>query len=350
MFADDRRRSNSGTDIVCCKKGMEPRSCVNDCNARTCVSLKMKPDPGQCSKECYANSCHCRSGLYLNECNECVSKDRCGETCKDTPVKCPGKNEELMPCFDPDFSPKCWNWLNHTSCTPNSPRDVNLYDTPDSNGRWPEGQCILNVCDCRPGYFRNICGICVQWHECGKSCEAKANQPCSDPHEKRYDEWRECEERTCVNLKYPMKRDAQTDRVVKNKCDCKSGYYRDNCGRCVPKPECDNQRPCKCTNPCKKRNQVLRCINSCTKQTCAKALDVPRICKKQCYDACDCNDNFWLNRHGKCVFRDECTSADVKATAKMLRDEDVKSEAEVIFDRPLPIQPDKESPWKFWTR
>lgn len=321
---------------MCCDKDMEPKSCVNDCNARTCDSLKKTSKSQKCSENCYRDRCDCKNGLYLNSCNVCVPESRCGEPCKGTPIVCPGQNELLIPCFDPGFARKCWNSANETSCTPNSPRDVDLYDTFDAKAWWPEGKCIMNVCDCLPGYYRNKCGICVDWHACDNPCVPKANQPCSDPNEKRYPQWRECEERTCVNLKYPMARDAQTSQLYENKCDCKPTYYRDNCGRCVPKAECEDQRPCKCTNPCKVKNQVIRCINSCTKRTCARALDVPVICKKNCYDACDCQDFFWLNKHGICVSKEECTYHDIEATAKTVRNEDVKSEEPNVFENIFP--------------
>lgn len=337
-FAD-----GSSTNIVCCDQNMEPNDCVNDCNARTCANLRKKPDPDTCSKKCYADNCQCKSGLYLNDCNVCVPENRCDEdTKRETPIECPGRHEELVPCFYPSYARNCWNVYNHhISCTPNSPRDVDLYDTPDANASWPEGQCILNVCDCSFGYFRNKCGICVQYNQCDEPCNVDNDEACSDPHEKRYDQWRECEERTCINLKYPMERDDTNERVHKNKCDCKHNYYRDNCGRCVPKHECDNQRPCKCTNPCKKPNQVPRCINSCMKRTCAKALSIPLICKKHCYYDCDCDDATWLNSHGHCVRKVQCTRKDIRATAQTVRDADVKADAESIFERPEPL------PWDF---
>lgn len=331
------KKHNGGASVVCCDKNMEPRSCVNDCNARTCASLKEKRNTKKCSKKCYADKCDCKRGLYLNDCNECVPRDRCADSCKGKPIDCPGKHEELYPCYDPSFPRNCHNyWLNETACTPNSPHEVDLYDTPDSNAWWPEGQCILNVCDCRRGYYRNQCGICVQYLECDRPCVRKSHYACSDPHEKRYKEWRECEERSCVNLKHPLTCDSSTNRTHENKCDCKPGYRRDNCGRCVPKAECDDPRPCVCTNPCKERNKVLRCINSCTRRTCAKALSLPLICKEHCHYACDCLAEFWLNRHGICVSRYECTNADVRATAENIRDRDVKREGPNIFTINLP--------------
>lgn len=330
LFAVDGKKYDSGSDIICCDKDMEPLSCSHDCEARTCASLKKKTNSENCSRKCHGQKCFCKSGLYLNKCNKCVPEQQCDDHCKDTPIKCPGLNEQLEPCFDPNLARNCQNWLNETACTPNSPREVNLYDTDDANAWWPQGQCILNVCDCEPGFFRNKCGICVGWPECDLPCNVRSSDPCSDPNEKRYKKWRECDERTCVNLKYPMKQDERTLRVHVNKCDCKPGYYRDNCGRCVPKAECEDQRPCKCTNPCKADRQVLRCINSCTKQTCAKTFNPPLKCKKLCYDACDCKDNFQFNKNGVCVSRFECTTADIEATARDIRDDDVISEGRII--------------------
>lgn len=315
---------------MCCQKDMVPWGCVNDCNAKTCANLKKKSNQKKCSTECYSDKCHCKKGLYLNDCNVCVHKDHCDKSCKEPPIKCPGQNEELIPCFDPSNARFCKHARDEPGCTPNAPYDVDLYDTDDGNAWWPDGKCILNVCDCKRDYYRNKCGICVKLHKCDKECKAKSHDECSDPNEKRYETWRECDARTCINLHYPMSRDKEY-QVHHNKCDCKSGYYRDDCGKCVEKSECNEQRPCKCTNPCKHRNQALRCVNSCTQRTCAKALDVPRICKTKCYDDCDCKEWFWLNKHGQCVSREECTEADIEYTAKFLQSEDVKSDTPEII-------------------
>lgn len=309
---------------------MEPHRCNSECDARTCAGLEKNSKTRKCSKKCRADKCRCKSGLYLNESYKCVPKSECNKSSWETPIKCPGRHEELVPCFYPEFANNCRNWVNGTSCTPNAPREVHLYDTSDATASWPEGQCIRNVCDCRQGYYRNRYGICVRWDQCDIPYEVESSDPCSDPNEKRYKEWRECDERTCVNLKYPMKQDSSNVVVQRNKCDCKSSYYRDHCGRCVPKADCDDPQPCRCTNPCKKENQVLRCINSCTKQTCAKILDPSRICKRRCRESCDCNDHFWLNKHGECVPDILCTREDVEATRKTIDEDDVIGEEPIV--------------------
>lgn len=240
----------------------------------------------------------------------------CDKPCSLRPIQCNGQNEKLVGCFDPLKARICRNARpsQDPSCPADSPFQLELDKKFDwSDDRSSKDMCILNVCDCVPGYSRNKCGICVKDTECDRPCRPALCFPCSDPNEIRYKRLRECEVRSCANLERANDC-TKTERMFRNQCDCKDGYARDDCGRCVPELECHNQRPCQCTNPCKKNNEEWRCVNTCTEYTCSNAY-VQKLCiSDSCSYKCDCVEGLWRNKDGECVLKKKCTQEDIEVT------------------------------------
>lgn len=140
------------------------------------------------------------------------------------------------------------------------------------------------------------------------------NRPVFRSNEMRYKRWRECEQRSCKNLKDPAEGKEQ-EKTFSNQCDCKMDYYRD-CGRCVTRQECDQPRICRCKNPCRGEDtNELRCVNICTLRTCASAVSESRSCRSGCYNDCDCVQGLWLNANRQCVKQEDCSAEDISVTA-----------------------------------
>lgn len=237
---------------ICCALNSAPIDCITECNIRTCASLITPPGPN-CSTKCYPIHCHCAEGYYSNKCFQCVKEEECEDECSTPPIVCPGKNEELMGCYDPRKARVCdpsdQIYEQPTCSLMDSPYPLDLFDAFGWYDE-PGESCIIQICDCKEGYKRNKCGICVEAADCCKDCQLTKDDECSDPNEIRYDEWHPCDARTCQSLKNPIECVEDWNNVYHNRCDCKEDYYRDSCGRCIAEDECENQEPCKCTNPC----------------------------------------------------------------------------------------------------
>lgn len=290
---------SSNDQQVCCFKDTVFTSSYNVCTENTCANLKNPPE--NCPKD-ESNACVCREGLYRNECNECVMKEECSKNCtRPTKLQCTGQFEMLYGCLDPTQARVCPT----TRCS--KPRDFLLKYAKRSN---QSGLCALNTCDCIDGYLRNKCGQCVPANECGrKSCIGKFT-PCSEPNEVRVKKYRKCTARTCKNLKSPMKCKGKAARVRKNMCDCKIGYRRNKCGKCVPETECNDNVPCVCTNPCLEQGPTRewQCLNECNRPTCKNYYELPaKRCSSECTYVCSCSgtQNLWFNGT-VCVRGDRC--------------------------------------------
>lgn len=311
--------------ITCCADNCEVKTCVTECNIQTCEGL-ITPPSSNCSTNCYPIYCHCAKGYYANKCFQCVKKEQCDVECNTPKVICPGQNEELKGCYDPrkaqicDYQDPAFDQLCRRE---DSPFPLDLLNLSGWNDK-PGLSCIIQICDCKDGYKRNRCGICVEAAKCTKDCIINKDDKCSDPDEIRYDIWRPCEARTCKHSKKPTKCVKEWSRVYRNRCDCKDGYFHDDCGRCIPEHECSNPQPCKCTAPCELiKNSALVQLNSCTIRTCYTANAMGVRCKEDVSQDCNCNDGFWYNKDYLCVPKDNCTSEDIELTKQFIDPKDV---------------------------
>lgn len=283
--------------------------CTNDGNSRTCASLgKTMPKNGN-EKKCSKKKCQCKFPLYLNDCNECVPQDKCNESCEMPKIKCTGKNEELVPCLKPGKAKLCKRAKPpySNSCQPDNPWDTQWWAPTFPESENTKAVCIINACDCIKGFLRNECGICVKKSDCNNPCRRQPCDKCSDPNAIRYKRWSECEKRSCENPTDYSSCDKYTDKIYRNFCDCKPGYLRNSCGRCIPKDDCYKPEICKCNNPCNK-DKELQCVNSCNMKTCANSLKLfQEDCdNERCFNACVCKGDKYLNIDGLCVNKDQC--------------------------------------------
>lgn len=288
---------------VCCLKDQVVSDCYNECSANTCANLKNPPRI--CTLKCATDVCVCKKGLYLNECNECVSADQCYTDCKKPEaIKCKGPFESLYGCFNSNEAKVC------PDISYSRPRDAFLQFSLISKQK---NLCALNICDCSNGFLRNKCGECVQPGDCGKSCHRIA---CEEPNAEvrkvlTYQNCEininECENETCTEkcADEQCREKCKTNnikckkcRIIRHICVCKAGYARNKCGMCVLANKAMDDVPCLCTNPCSDPNQEWQCYNECNRPTCQNYYDLPtKLCSKSCSYDCYCSQNkgLWFN-------------------------------------------------------
>lgn len=295
---------------VCCGLHEGENTCYNPCSARTCEHLVNPPEV--CPLYCALNQCDCLPNYYLNGCGVCVTEEQCSIPCTNTPIQCPGPNEELVGCLDPTKARICRDARpsEEPSCSRNSPFPLQL----NRKARWrnadKKGLCILNQCECKVGFSRNKCGICVEDEKCDQPCRPGRCQRCSDPNEIRYKRLRKCEFRTCKSLKKASECSANgDDKVYHNQCDCKEGFVRNNCGKCVYIDECEDTPPCECSDPCSSELEDWRCVNVCTERTCDNVIAPKQCLTPFCSYKCDCIEGLYRNENGQCVPRAQCSGS-----------------------------------------
>lgn len=288
---------------VCCLKDYEVADCYNACSARTCANLRLGGDR-VCTLECQLGVCFCKGDMYQNDCGDCVSKEKCNVPCKQSvPVSCSGPFETLNGCWDPSQARVC------PTVDQSVPRDLFLkYITqPNTNG-----SCVLNVCDCQPGYLRNRCGVCVKPEFCGGSTDCNGIQ-CNGANEELKTintPLLDCMISTSCKKKCKKNRKCKCKRSKKNRCrrhkriyqvqqicGCKDGFARNKCDRCVPVSQANDDTPCVCTNPCRSDPyKEWSCFNECFERTCENMYTLPsKICPQDCNYGCQCRNELWWN-------------------------------------------------------
>lgn len=176
--------------------------CYNPCGAKTCDNLD--PPPGRiCTALCETNKCDCKDG-YRRLNGTCIPETQC-------PQYCPGQNEVKVSCYN-----EC---LNTRAC-------------PGVVG--PDQTCTNQTCtvgcDCRSGYNRNECGICVPEAECSTGCSCPSNESVQCVNS--------CSKNTCEIVVSGVLR--KCAGYCSKTCECDEGFARlnGNFGECVPEKEC----------------------------------------------------------------------------------------------------------------
>ncbi|EYC05747.1 hypothetical protein Y032_0080g1338 [Ancylostoma ceylanicum] len=124
----------------------------------------------------------------------------------------------------------------HAKCCPNNEefKECGTACEPNCNNTNPQvctEQCILNVCQCKQGFFRNSAGNCVD------SCYG---EPCGD-NEERLNSSSICEP-TCDD-----RNPVCILIAVQDVCRCVKGYIRQYAnGPCIPTRECPPPIPDTC--------------------------------------------------------------------------------------------------------
>ncbi|KAI1732562.1 trypsin inhibitor like cysteine rich domain-containing protein [Ditylenchus destructor] len=226
-----------------CDRNEEFRPCGTSCEP-TCGNQL----PEFCTEQCILDVCQCASGFVRHQNGSCVALIQCA-VAGTRPTESPcGSNEEFHECG--------------TACEPTcanpSPRICTL-------------QCIVDVCQCARGYFRNDDEECVRLNECNNSTNTTVMSCGPNEH---FVNCSTCE-RTCTNPN-PI----CTMECKPPKCQCLPGYVRNSFGRCVNQSQCGVDDPCSrvrcragtyCKSiPCFGINCPRRaiCVNACKGKRC----------------------------------------------------------------------------------
>lgn len=241
-----------------------------------------------CPLYCGVNEvCDCTDGYRRNDCGKCVKEKKCDTPCTNsTLLYCFGPNETADGCFYRHREQNCGNYDK-------KPKPISSNDL-----------CVLGECHCIDGYVRNECGICVHPKHCRYKCKKPNPRLCSDPNEEPIKCYKKSTAKRCYGRKY-TKKEKKREKCRKHKCDCRDGFFRNKCGKCVRWDECKLKTPCKCTNPCTKKHEISRCINACTKRSCATK-NIKFKCKNECIQQCDCIPGYLRNNDFVCVPENQC--------------------------------------------
>ncbi|KAI1711470.1 trypsin inhibitor like cysteine rich domain-containing protein [Ditylenchus destructor] len=155
------------------------------------------------------------------------------------------------------------------------------------NPQFCTADCILNVCQCAPGFVRNDDDECVTLSQCNNS----TNTTCG--LNERFYNCSTCD-RTCENPNPICTRECRPPR-----CQCAPGFVENRQGRCIPQAQCPRSLPIP-INPCSYR--------MCPFGTYCRAVTYPCFappCPQRgiCVNVCD---NYRCPRFHRCVPRNLC--------------------------------------------
>ncbi|XP_055949174.1 zonadhesin-like isoform X5 [Argiope bruennichi] len=262
-----------------CRSDEEYYDCFQRCR-NSCATRK-----GVCPAVC-ESGCFCKKGLLLSSQGKCVEADECDDDeSKSTEEgsngspgskpdnkpgidkKCDGMNEEVVPCAKPKTCNTCLI----------------------------RGNCKLKRCeagcDCKSGYYRDDSGTCIPQDQC-----PGATPQCSGENEEIV---------SCAKPKWCNTCGIRGNCKLKeceSGCDCKSGYYRDDNGVCIPQDKCPGDTP-----QCSGENEE---IVSCAKPKWCNTCGIRGNCKlKSCESGCDCKSGYFRDDSGVCIPQDKCPAS-----------------------------------------
>ncbi|XP_048003668.1 zonadhesin-like isoform X3 [Leguminivora glycinivorella] len=279
---DDRCICSSDCPPVECTRPNEvwnpcPSACLrencDDVNDQpiTCNTLVHNCDP----------RCICTKGHFRNASGICIPAKKC-------PIN--------QPCSDPNaIRKKC---AVHESCkatcaVPNSKKCPKI--------------CIINGCECKPGYvLSGPRGICIKIEDCPSGNPCGANET-----------FVSCKIKDCPKDYCPVDDNSVTmicDPVYPcpSGCVCKLNYKRKSKedDRCILSSDCP---PVECTRP----NEVWNpCPSACLRENCDDVNDQPTTCNTlvhNCDPRCICTEGHFRNASGICVPAEECPNFQPKS-------------------------------------
>uniref|UniRef100_A0A0K0EAF5 Zonadhesin-like n=1 Tax=Strongyloides stercoralis TaxID=6248 RepID=A0A0K0EAF5_STRER len=226
----------------------------------TACPKKCSDDPKKskhCIFKCIVNTCQCKPGYVLDDNNKCIRK-------KDCPKKC-GKNEELKQCGTA-CPEKC-------SDDPKKPKVCTL-------------QCLVNVCQCKPGYVLDDNNKCIPKEDCPKKCgENEILEQCGTA----------CPEKCSDD---PNKPKPCTKQCIVNECQCKPGYVLDDNNKCILRENCPKK--------CGENEEFTNCGSTCPER-CSDDPKKSKVCNFQCLvNVCQCKPGYVLDDNNKCIRREDC--------------------------------------------
>ncbi|CAJ0948855.1 unnamed protein product, partial [Mesorhabditis belari] len=315
---------------------IDPAPCPANSSFKTCSSMCESKCgalmEGMCIESCGPPKCQCNSGYQRDTNGACVLPENC------QPQICPG-NSTWTTCSS-YCEPQCGVELKRACIA----------------------SCGPAACQCNTEYERNATGSCVLRKDCGKSNQG--NCPVGQT-------WAPCGAGCEPKCGLPWPRVCPAICMTEGACVCSNNTFRDTNGKCVPRAQCTNTGPQKCTAKCSAGQKcVLRevvcvrapcppiptCVNETEPTGCAAVSCMvgqecvvdkngngkcqvsgessgncskneffnsctgcetycgqqgPVMCTKICITPgkCRCKEGFFRNRlSGKCVTQNECDS------------------------------------------
>lgn len=160
-----------------------------------------------------------------------------------TPV-CALANQVVSPCY---------KWCEEKTCQ-------NLLRPPQSCTT----ECEQNICVCRDNLYRNACNRCVPMKKCALPCKRYEPLTCTGENEQLNGCYDPLNAKVCPGVGCSTPRDIFFKSAARSHsglcaltiCDCKDGYFRNNCGKCVSAIDCYKKCRIKMSDPCRGPNEI----------------------------------------------------------------------------------------------
>ncbi|TMS37079.1 hypothetical protein L596_004092 [Steinernema carpocapsae] len=230
-------------------------------------------EPTVCTLQCVVDVCQCVKGYVRNSHGKCVKKSQC---------KAPAAVIEANHVCDPnEHFTACG-----TECEPTCSEPFPAFCTD---------HCVVDVCQCAPGFVRDTNNKCVLFSECLEVDDSSCG---------RFEKFQSCGtacEPTCEN---PEPKDC-TQQCILDVCQCRAGYVRDDKGKCIKKSHCPKKEaPKNEERICGTHEKFQTCGTAC-EPTCEN--QKPAFCTDHCIvDVCQCEASFVRHVSGLCVSPSQC--------------------------------------------
>ncbi|XP_073958047.1 zonadhesin-like isoform X2 [Choristoneura fumiferana] len=335
----------------CTKPNEKYIDCLaGQCQPKTCKELQA-PAPCPRVKPPCSGGCICIDGFVRDDSGACIKKENC-------PIICNGPNEQNSTCANKQCTPStCKEVVKMPYCPPPNPgpctigcickngfvRNSNgtcvaIKDCPEAgncaskNETWvqcaancapaycptndqPQPNCFLPVGACQPGCHCKLNYRINKYNQCILASECPA-VPCTRPNEIFS---------SCPSNRIMSCAAIGTTPVLNNGlkicnpgCICKTGFYKNDNGTCVPKSECHTDLVRNAKPPAVKppisvprkcpENEVLKSRTACPPDTC-DSIYLSFLCVANQTETvmCTCKEGYLrTNSTGVCVPVDRC--------------------------------------------
>lgn len=199
----------------------------------------------------------------------------------------------------------------------------------------PPQNCTIDcfdkdICVCKKGLYRNQCNKCVTAAECRTNCSLYEPIVCTGDNEELDPCFDPTTAKVCPHVRCSNPRDLFL-RAAKRKqpglcaltiCDCKDGFLRNKCGKCVPEAECSRKCTIRESDPCRGPNEVriTKYYKRRYSRSCSNKKERRRIKKSVCVcaegtvrDPCgQCIPETWLNvKAPSCLVTNPCQNVPI---------------------------------------
>lgn len=167
--------------------------------------------------------------------------------------------------------------------------------------------CEYNICVCRKGLYRDERNQCVTKEECYAPREPLQPLVCTGENEELNGCFDPTEAKVCPYIRCSKPRDLFLQAAKRKRrglcvltiCDCKDGYLRNKCGKCVTADKCSSECSILKSDPCSGPNEIriTKYYKRSSDNNCSNGKAKRRIKKSVCV----CKEGFVRDQCNQCL-------------------------------------------------